>query len=188
MITYRYGNIGLTYTCPSDRDQFFHWRNNYDIWKWCRQNGPITYSQHSSYWHLVDGCNDKKFFAIVAADGTLGATPTTFKTVGCAGLTSIDNVNSSAEFSLYIGPEYHRKGYGKTALKTLIEYGFNYLNLNSIWGETFDGNPALKMFLDIGMKQDGTRRGAYYRNGRYINCHLISALRQEWKFSKSSLA
>lgn len=186
MISYSHGNVGLEYTSASDRDQFFHWRNHEGIWKWCRQNGPINYAQHSAYWYSVDGCQDKKFFSIVACEGTLGVTPPTFKTVGCAGLTSIDNVNATAEFSLYIGPEHQGKGYGKAALKTLIEYGFRYLNLNSIWGETFQGNPALKMFLDIGMKKEGIRRDFYFRNGHYMNATLISVLRKEWQFSKSS--
>lgn len=179
MIDYGHG-ITLAWTSAGDRDKFFHWRNDYDIWKWCRQRGPLSYSQHCAYWLSVDNCDDKRFFSVVASESSLGAMPTKVETVGCAGLTSIDHVNATAEFSLYIGPEHQGRGYAKRALKTLFDYGFGYLNLNSIWGETYDGNPALGLFLDIGMKQDGTRRGFYYRDGAYIDAHLVSALRSEW--------
>lgn len=183
MIDYGHG-VKLDYTSADDRDQFFHWRNHPAIWFWCRQNGPITYPIHTSYWYGVDQCEDKKFFSIKACESSLGATPKHFYTVGCAGLTSIDYVNSRAEFSLYIGPEHQGKNHGKQALKTLIDWGFNYLNLNQIWGETFHGNPAMKTFLDIGMKKDGVRRQFYFRDGRYLDCYLVSVLREQWKQSK----
>lgn len=183
MIDYGHG-IALSYTSASDQEQFFSWRNDPAIWYWCRQNGPITYAQHTSYWYGVDQCQDKKFFSIVAADTNFGASEPRHVTVGCVGLTSIDHVNSRAEFSLYIGPEHQKRGYGERALKTLIDWGFKYLNLNQIWGETFAGNPALKMFLRIGMKEDGVRRDFYFRNGQYIDCTLVSILRREWKLSK----
>jgi RimJ/RimL family protein N-acetyltransferase len=122
----------------------------------------------------VEGAQDKLFFSIRAQIGDK------FETVGCAGLTDIDHVNSRAEFSCYIGPEYQKNGYGSKALKTLFTYGFKYLNLYSVWGETYNGNPALKMFLGIGMKNDGIRRSHYYRDGSYIDATLVSVLKKEW--------
>jgi RimJ/RimL family protein N-acetyltransferase len=101
--------------------------------------------------------------------------------VGVCGLTSIDLINQRAEFSLYIGPEYQGLGYGKAALLTLITHGFRVLNLNCIWGETFNKNPAAEMFEELGFKKEGTRRDFYFRDGRFINAHLYSLLRSEWK-------
>lgn len=186
MIDYGHGVV-LDYVSNKDKDQFFHWRNDYSIWKWCRQNGPLTYTQHLNYWHLVDSCLDSKFFSIVGNESTLGCATPQVKTIGCAGLTSIDYLNSRAEFSLYIAPEHQKKGFGKKALKTLFSYGFGQLNMNSIWGETFQGNPALKMFLEIGMRKDGTRRSFYYRDGNYIDCDLVSVLRNEWAWALRKL-
>jgi len=184
MIDYGHG-IYLSHTTYNDRNQFFQWRNEYDIWKWCRQNGPISKNLHESYWYSVDNCEDKKFFSIINKEtSNIEPSEKCLTLVGCAGLTSIDNVNSRAEFSLYIGPEHHKKGYGKKALKTLIDHAFKYLNLKCVWGETFEGNPALKMFLDIGMSKEGIRRQFYYRDGKYIDCTLVSILRDEWKQSQ----
>ncbi len=140
-----YSKINVVLGAPNsqDKDLFFNWRNDPKIYKWCRQVGEITQYQHNSYWYSVDTSNDKKFWAIRNVNDS------GYITVGCAGLTSIDYINSRAEFSLYIGSEHQGKGYGKEALKKLFNIGFKELNLNCIWGETFEGNPALKMFMEM---------------------------------------
>lgn len=169
------GDIYLVPPDSSDKDKFFRWRNEYNIYRWCRQAGPISETHHHKYWYLVDGCEDKKFWAVREVhDGG-------YITVGCAGLTDIDYLNRRAEFSLYIGSEHQNQGFGKRALTKLFEKGFNELNLNLIWGETFDGNPAMKMFKSLGMKEEGTRRSFYFKSGEYIDCHLFSLLASEWK-------
>ncbi len=147
-----------------EKEQFFHWRNEYQIYKWCRQTGPISESHHHKYWYLVDNEDDKKFWAV--RDVTDGG----YATVGCAGLTDIDYINRRAEFSLYIGTAWQGQGLGKKALKELFDKGFNELNLN----------PAMKMFKDLGMKEEGTRRSFYWKEGTYIDCHLVSILASEW--------
>lgn len=100
--------------------------------------------------------------------------------VGVCGLTSIDWINRRAEFSLYLGPEHQGQGLGEAALRALCAHGFNVLNLNCIWGEAFDGNPAIKMFERVGFKEEGRRRQFYYREGKYIDAVLFSLLRSEY--------
>jgi hypothetical protein len=87
---------------------------------------------------------------------------------------------------LYIGPEHQGQGLGEAALQALCDHGFNVLNLNSIWGEAFDGNPAIKMFERVGFKPEGRRRQFYFREGRYIDAILFSLLRDEYALDNSS--
>lgn len=175
MIDYGHG-VYLGPVTTEDKDAFYNWRNDPHIWYWCRQNSPIDRAVHELYWQDVETSQTERFFAINS--------PNISCSIGCCGLTSIDMVNSRAEFSLYIGPEHQGQAYGVKAIKTLIDYGFGFLNLNCIWGETFEGNPALKMFKKLGMTVEGTRRQFYFRDGRYIDAFLISILRSEWRLSK----
>ena len=147
------------------------WRNDYRVWKWCRQNDLISDLDHSQWFRSQNDDPKIKMFAVFGNDIF----------VGVCGLTDIDRVNQRAEFSLYIGPEYQGMGYGKLALKTLLMHGFRNLNLNCIWGETFDGNPAANMFESLGFLKEGTRRQFYYRNGKFIDAHLYSILREDFK-------
>lgn len=100
--------------------------------------------------------------------------------VGVCGLTDICPVNQRAEFSLYIFPEHHQQGYGSEALSCLLTHGFKNLNLNRIWGETFDQNPGAKVFERLGFRHEGKREEFYFREGRFIDAHLYSIGRKEW--------
>ena len=102
------------------------------------------------------------------------------KPVGVCGLTDIDLVNRRAEFSLYIAPHMHKQGLAPIALRLLFGRGFEDLGLNVIWGETFAGNHALKVFERLGMKIEGLRRQFYYKEGTFIDATLVSMTREEW--------
>jgi len=153
------------------------WRNNYEIRKWCRQHTLITQEQHDSWHHTIQEHPSIKMFGVVAKG----------EYVGVAGLTSICEVNRNAEFSLYIVPKQQKKGYGKKALIALLRHGFDNFNLNRIWGETFAHNPAHTMFLELGLKDEGTFRQSYFREGKYINSHIVAVLREEFKHQAKRL-
>ena len=153
-------------------------RNNPDVRRWCRQHSLINEVQQREWflWQAKDP--NTRMFEIVARDQNTSP----FIPVGICGLTTIDWVHSRAEFSCYVFPDERMKGYAKEGLMLLFDYGFNDLNLHCIWGETFEGNPALKLFQDVlGMRLEGTRRDFYYKDGSYIDAHLISILKHEWR-------
>jgi RimJ/RimL family protein N-acetyltransferase len=146
------------------------WRNNYDIWKWCRQNDLISQDSHGQWVMDLKDRKDVAMYAIRSAD----------LVVGICGLTDIDRLNQRAEFSLYIEPDQQRKGYATAGLRTLFSHGFLNHNLNVIWGETFFHNPAYELFLSLGMKHEGTRRQFYFKRGLFIDAHLVSMTRAEF--------
>lgn len=174
--------IELTADIPSEA---LHWRNKEQVRQWCRQYTLIDSQSHERWLKDISTNPKIKMYGIksinpipkyIVPDNYRGL----HMHVGVCGLTSIDRVNQTAEFSLYIAPEYHRLGYGKEALKELLRVGFNNHNLNRIWGETFDGNPALKMFKAIGMRVEGTLRQSYFRDGHFIDSVIVSMLRGEF--------
>lgn len=154
----------------SDLPLLRNWRNKREIWRWCRQHDLIRESDHEAWFDGISRDKSIRMYLVIG-DGD---------TIGVAGLTSIDHVNSRAEFSLYIAPEFQRTGYGKMALQTLLSHGFYNLNLNLIWGESFESNPAGKMFLSLGFTCEGFRRQFYFRDGEYINAAMFSITRNEW--------
>lgn len=149
-----------------------HYRNNPDIREWCRQTGLIDDKAQEKWYNWQSEDPNTEMFLIKDENKIA---------VGVCGLTSIDHIARKAEFSCYIFVSEQRKGYCKEALKILFAYGFDSLNLNLIWGETFESNPALKLFLSLGMKEEGIRRSFYYKEGKYINAHLVSILKDEFQ-------
>lgn len=155
-------------------DKIRAWRNNPAIYSWCRQIGLISDVDQRRWFEKQSLDPSIRMYGVFDAGKD--------KLVGVCGFTSIDHVNRRAEFSLYIGKEMQGNRYGENALKTLFRHGFNDLNLNLIWGETFDGNPASRMFEKIGMVLEGTRRDFYFKSGKFIDAHLYSIRRSEWVF------
>ena len=155
-------------------------RNMPEIRDWCRQVG------------LIDNIQQEKWLTRISEDPTIrmysikgfssdNPRANISLDLGVCGLTDIDHINQRAEFSCYVFPECQGYGYATDALKLLFRHGFNDLNLNMIWGETFDGNKALDLFTDkLGMKIEGTRRNFYYKKGKFIDAHLISISRSEF--------
>lgn len=170
MIDYGIG-VALGAIDPRLSETMRAWRNDYRVRSWCRQTGLISeYDQEK--W--IKAQNDDKSIRMftVWGDGV---------PVGICGLTSIDLINRRAEFSLYISPNEHGRGFGYKALKTLCNFGFVELGLNSIWGESFETNPAIEMFTRLGFVKEGVRRQFYFKGGRFINAVLVSLQRSELK-------
>jgi RimJ/RimL family protein N-acetyltransferase len=173
--------VGLAPLDSTDMALVRSWRNDYRIWKWCRQNDLISDVEQADWFRRQALDPAVKMWKLVAAVG--GVEP---KPVGVAGLTSICRVNGRAEFSCYVAPDVQGKGVGSAALRVLFDHGFDNLGLNLIWGETFDGNPAARLFERIGMVREGTRRSFYWRDGRWVDAHLFSVTREEWNARRSA--
>jgi len=165
LIDYGYG-ISLSAVKQSDLELIRHYRNLPELNRWFRQSTDLSQWENLNYWQNVWSGQAHKFFQVMTKEE---------KFVGVAGLCYIDRQNSRAEFSLWIRPEYQSQGFGVAALKTLFDHGFDDLNLHLIYGETFDGNPALDIFVKkLGMRYDGCRQEFYFKRGKYIDAHVIS--------------
>lgn len=150
------------------------WRNDHRIWQWCRQNDLISDAEQLAWFEKQSKDNTIKMYK------TTVKTKDKYVAVGVCGFTSIDMTNRRAEFSLYISPNFQGNSFGKKALNCLLTHGFKNLGFNTIWGEVFDGNPAINMFYALGFKHEGTRREFYFRDGKFINAELISIKASEW--------
>lgn len=170
MIDFNYG-IQLGPLSRENREVYRSARNDYSIWKWCRQNDIISEMQQEEWLEKQHKNPHIRMYEVLS--GGL--------CVGVCGLTDIDHINQRAEFSLYIIPEHQGNGYGKLALKTLLAHGFKNLNFKIIWGESIVPNPAIEMFKKIGMTFEGTRRDFYWIEGEFRDAVLFSMRRDEFK-------
>lgn len=157
---------------PSYNLTFRRMRNDPLIWRWCRQNNLITESQQERWRDSADADPSIRMFSIIRRE-PFG------DVIGVCGLTSIDLINRRAEFSCYIDPGYQKYGHGRESLMTLFKYGFEEMNLNIIWGETFSDNPAQHLFEKLGMVKEGLRRDFYFKAGKYCDAILYSIKRSE---------
>jgi UDP-4-amino-4,6-dideoxy-N-acetyl-beta-L-altrosamine N-acetyltransferase len=175
MIDHAFG-VQLGAIEKKDLERIRSWRNEYAVFRWCRQNDLISDAQQEAWFERIQQDSSIKMYRIQVED----------QPVGVCGLTSLDWPNRRAEFSLYIAPQFQKRGYGRQALQTLFTHGFKTLGLNCIWGESMDDNPAIAMFESLGMKREGVRRDFYFREGRHWDAYLFSVLSAEWMERLSS--
>lgn len=159
-------SVTLVRIDEKDLPQLFAWRNDKQIYFWCRQNSPLHWSAHLDWFRRQSQDPKLSMFSVLNELGFL---------IGVVGLTDIDLINRRAEFSCYIGPEFQGQGYATKALKSLFLHGFRDLGLNRIWGESFSGNKAVEIFTKkLGMEIEGIRKEFYYVCGSYLDAHLVS--------------
>lgn len=151
------------------------WRNDYRVWRWCRQRNPISDFEQARWFDAQSKDPTIQMFKIMASgDGKSNA-------VGVCGFTSIDWPNRRAEFSLYVDARLQGQGFGRGALHCLLTQGFDNLGFHVIWGETFEGNPAEHLFAKMGFVKEGTRRDFYFKEGKFMDAHLYSIKETEWR-------
>jgi RimJ/RimL family protein N-acetyltransferase len=103
--------------------------------------------------------------------------------VGLCGLHEIDARNHHAEMGLVIGdPADWGRGLGADAARLMVGYGFDTVNLNRIWLEVYEDNPAARRIYErLGFKLEGTLRQHGFRDGRWWDIHYMGLLAHEWR-------
>lgn len=102
--------------------------------------------------------------------------------IGGCSLKNISMLNSSAEFDIFLSKSVSGKGYGKSALKKLLDHGFNKLKLHRIYAFYLEANKkAFSLYEQMGFKKEGLLRENVYKNGKYHNSIVIGLLKKEYE-------
>lgn len=102
--------------------------------------------------------------------------------IGIAGFEDIIKENQVATLFIGIGNiDIRGNGYGKEALKLLIEYGFNKLNLYRIQLNVIEFNTAaVALYEKIGFIKEGIFREFVLRDGKRYDLLWYAILKSEW--------
>jgi len=74
------------------------------------------------------------------------------------------------------------KGYGQDAVRLLLDYAFNLLNLNSIMLGTFSFNErAIACYKKVGFREIGRRRQARIIGAKRFDAILMDILAEEYE-------
>ena len=74
------------------------------------------------------------------------------------------------------------EGYGTEALRLMIRYGFDQLNLHKISLRVFCFNTrAIRAYEKVGFRREAIFRDHGYRNGEYCDDYAMSILEDEWR-------
>ena len=154
---------------------WFRWFDDPEV---CRFNNhhrfPNTMPRMREFLERAAGGPDTLVLAVVHKES--------HNHLGNVSLDRIDWVNRSAEFSIIIGePSAWRQGAGREAGRLIVRHGFLELGLNRIGCGTSEDNVGMqKLAGKLGMHEEGRRRQAMYKKGRYLDILEYGVLRDEF--------
>ena len=169
-------NINLRLVEEKDLEKLVEWRNSDEMYQ-VFYEFPIPMSGQKEWFgrHLSSG---DLLFIIECSTSAIGT----------VGLQNIDLRNRHAEFGRFMIPDiqYRNKGYGYQAVRLILEYSFDHLNLNRVYLDVLEYNSAaISLYEKMGFEQEGIKQKHIYKNGRYHNLICMSLLKENvvWKRS-----
>ena len=102
------------------------------------------------------------------------------KLIGQCGLVQHDPVAQTAELGITIGErEYWGRGYGRDAVRLLIEYGFRIRNLRKIWLTVHATNArAIRSYESVGFVEEGRQRAQVWSDGEYVDLVYMGLIKR----------
>lgn len=157
-----------------DTEKFTEWLNDFEVTDYTGRSGLLM-SLEGEKKYLIENSNPEATFAIVTLEED--------KLIGTVGLENINNINRSAVLGIFIGDkDYRSKGYGTEAIRLLLDFGFNYMNLHSIKLNLMSANErAFKCYSKCGFKEAGRIRDNVFVNGKYYDTIAMDILDSEFK-------
>ncbi len=153
---------------PQDIDFLYQIENDRDLWHLSHTQQP--FSAHLLRQYIAQADQDiytaKQFrFAIEEI--------ITQQLIGFIDLFDFDPKNKRAGVGIVIATQFRKKGYGRLALKRLMDYAFNTLYLHQLYANiAADNLPSLQLFESLGFKMSGVKKDWNY-NGHSFEDELL---------------
>ncbi len=105
--------------------------------------------------------------------------------VGHIGLISISTQHNNAELAYFINPDLWSLGYATEACKWIIDFGFETLHLERIYGRCMAKNIASRRVMEkSGLTYEGTGRHEVLKRDKYEDVCRFGIIRSEWESRK----
>ncbi len=150
---------------PEDLERLYQWENNPAFWY-----GGDTRTPYSRF--IL-----KKFIQGAGTD-IYESRQTRFmieskengETVGIIDLFDFDVFNSRIGTGIMIDTPFQQKGYASQALKLIIQYVFDHLQINQLYAHVSETNTiSRKLFEGQGFQHNGTLKNWLRQSDRYID-------------------
>jgi RimJ/RimL family protein N-acetyltransferase len=172
----------------SDLRQFVQWFGDPEFRWYVAMYNPISMDQEERWFEQSSASPDTQPWAIEApvVEADRSADSEKWELIGSCGFHTIDWRNRSGEVGIMIGPKnYWDRGYGTDAMRTLVSWGFDNLNLNRIHLRVYADNArAIRSYEKVGFKLEGRLREDDFREGQYRDSVIMAILQREWRVAR----
>ena len=116
-------------------------------------------------------------------DGPSFAIEADQKFIGQCALFNFNQVARTCEIGITIGDKsYWGRGFGRDALRLLIDYAFTQRNVRKLWLHVHAENVrAQRAYAACGFTEEGRLRAHVWSDGRYDDLLIMGLLDEDWK-------
>jgi RimJ/RimL family protein N-acetyltransferase len=156
-----------------DLPTFVGWINDPQVRRFMVIRYPLSMAEEETWWQGHLQRENDHIFAIEAEDGTY---------IGNIGLHNVERENRRAMLGIIIGDRaYWGRGYGTDAIRAMLGWAFDYLNLHRVYLTVYAYNErAIRCYEKCGFRHEGTMRQARYHDGQYFDEWMMGILREEF--------
>jgi len=158
---------------PSDLESLVENANNYNVARNLRDAFPYPYTtEDGEEW--IDFAQNEEWgynFAITINNEAIG---------GIGLIVGKDIERKSSEVGYWLGEEHWGKGIVSSALKCIVEFAFNELELERIFAVPLEDNTASRRVLEKnGFILEGILRNSVIKSGKIYNQALYARIREK---------
>lgn len=173
--------VYLSPPCLEDAEKWAEWENDLEVALPLGDEAVTVISLEKERDHLAEDLRAQRpVFTIVDLESD--------RPIGRCMLFNLDTVNRRAMLGILIGEKTSQnRGCGQEAMRLLLDYAFQLLNLHSVWLGVFAFNErAIAVYRKLGFREIGRMRQARIIAGKCYDILLMDLLAEE--FSGSLLA
>lgn len=162
-----------------DLEMIRKWRNSPEVAQYMYTDDEITPGQQEEWLKKIGKEKNNRYW-IIEFQG---------KKLGLVYLNNIDYTNSKCHWGFYLGDTSLRgKGIGAKVEYQLLNYVFEELQLNKLYGEVFSFNEkVVQMHERFGFRREGYLRQHINKNQKFLDVITIGLLNSEWNQLKETL-
>ncbi len=159
----------------NDIDLLYEWENNTELWKVSTTLAPFSkyilkkYIENSHF----DIYQTKELKLMI----DVKISENKFKTVGILDIFDFDLFNRRAEIGIMIQKTEQNKKYATEALKVIIDYSFNYLQIHQLYCNISEDNQnSLKLFKNLNFEITGEKKDWKFVRNKYIKVYFLQLI------------
>lgn len=155
-----------------DAPRYVRWLSDTEVNQFTTMTS-ITLSEEKKWIRSLAKNKDQVVLAIDTSEGIH---------IGSIGFHEIRRKNKNATLGILIGDKnYWNKGYGMEAMKLILDYGFQKLDLHRIELYVFSFNKrAIHVYEKLGFRHEGQKREFVFHNGKWHDEVLMGFLKNEY--------
>ena len=147
---------------PIDLDVLLKWEN--DVSNWKVSDTKVPFSQKL----MLDYINSAQDIFLTQQIRFMIIHKSTRQYIGCIDLFDYDVFHQRAGVGVLMDNEFRKKGYATQALRLLLEYGEEILNLHQVYCTIHASNKeSVTLFNKAGFKQTGIKKDWYNYKGTW---------------------